>query len=127
MEVYGPCKQDAVYAYTGQRAYRVHVGFWAEAGISLAADLMAGDADPRPHAVDLLDRALAQLPSSVENIRCRWDTRYFAVDFAQHCVEHGIEFAIGVKRNTAVVPPCAPARPRTGAPGDRHGLSPWSR
>ena len=31
VEVYGRDKQDAVYNYQGQRAYRPHIAFWAEA------------------------------------------------------------------------------------------------
>jgi hypothetical protein len=65
---------------------------------------MRADEDPRPVAADLLDRAVAALPPGVDKIRCRWDSGYFAVDLARHCVEKGaVDFAIGVKRNTAVV------------------------
>ena len=57
VEVYGRKKQDAVYNYQGQRAYRPHIAFWAEGGVTLAADLMKADEDPRPVAAQLLDRA----------------------------------------------------------------------
>ncbi len=40
IEVYGSKKQDAVYNYQGQRAYRPHLAFWADGGVTLAADLM---------------------------------------------------------------------------------------
>src|SRR5664279_1338440 len=103
VEVYGRKKQDAVYNYQGQRAYRPHIAFWAEGGVSLAADLMKADEDPRPVAAQLLDRAIAQLPPGVAKIRCRWDAGYFAADLAKHCIDRGVEFAIGVKRNSAVV------------------------
>ncbi len=103
VEVYGSKKQDAVYNYQGQRAYRCHIGFWAEAGVSVAADLMRADEDPRPVAAALLDRAVAGLPAGVGKVQCRWDAGYFAADLARHCIDMGIEFAIGVKRNTAVV------------------------
>ncbi|MEO8814157.1 MAG: IS1380 family transposase [Mycobacterium sp.] len=103
VEVYGSKKQGAVYNYQGQRAYRCHIGFWAEAGVSVAADLMAANEDPRPVASALLDRAVAGLPPGVGKVRCRWDAGYFAADLASHCIAKGIEFAIGVKRNTAVV------------------------
>src|SRR5664279_2172214 len=46
VEVYGRDKQDAVYNYQGQRAYRPHIAFWAEGGVTLAADLMKADEDP---------------------------------------------------------------------------------
>lgn len=109
VEVYGRKKQDAVYNYQGQRAYRPHIAFWAEGGSPLAADLMQADEDPRPVAADLLDRAIKALPPGVEKIQCRWDSGYFAADLAHHCVERGVEFAIGVKRNTAVVRACRTA------------------
>jgi len=109
VEVYGSKKQDAVYNYQGQRAYRPHIGFWAEGGTPLAADLMQADEDPRPAAADLLDRAVKALPAGVQKIQCRWDSGYFAADLAIHCVERGIDFAIGVKRNTAVVRACRSA------------------
>ena len=47
VEVYGRQNQDAVYNYQGQRAYRPHIAFWAEGGVTLAADLMKADEDPR--------------------------------------------------------------------------------
>jgi len=109
VEVYGTKKQDAVYNYQGQRAYRPHIAFWADGGVTLAADLMKADEDPRPVAAQLLDRAIGQLPPGVAKIRCRWDAGYFAADLAGHCIARGIEFAIGVKRNTAVVRACRSA------------------
>ena len=109
VEVYGPKKQDAVYNYQGQRSYRPHIAFWADGGVTLSADLMKADEDPRPVAADLLDRAIAQLPPGVQLIRCRWDAGYFAADLAKHCITRGVEFAIGVKRNTAVVRACRAA------------------
>ncbi len=54
----------------------------------------------------MLERAIAQLPPGVERIRCRWDAGYFAADLAKRCIDRGVEFAIGVKRNSAVVRAC---------------------
>src|SRR5664280_2772016 len=121
VEVYGRDKQDAVYNYQGQRAYRPHIAFWAEGGVTLAADLMKADEDPRPVAAQLLDRAIAQLPPGVAKIRCRWDAGYFAADLAKHCISIGVEFAIGVKRNSAVTrasrnAPAAGWHPAKGMP-----------
>jgi hypothetical protein len=50
VEVYGRCKQGVAYNYQGQRAGRPHVASWAEAGVSLAAELLAGNEDPRAGA-----------------------------------------------------------------------------
>lgn len=103
VEVFGRLKQKAEYNHSGQRNLRPHLGFWAEAGVPLAGELMAGAADPRSNCVQLLDRSIAALPAGVEQIRARWDAGYFAAALAAACVGRGIEFAIGAKRNTAVV------------------------
>lgn len=103
VEVFGRQKENAQYSHSGQRNLRPHLGFWAEAGVPLAGELMAGAADPRSNCVQLLDRSIAALPAGVGQIRARWDAGYFAAALAKACVERGIEFAIGAKRNTAVV------------------------
>jgi hypothetical protein len=76
VEVYGRDKQDAVYNYQGQRAYRPHIAFWAEGGTPLTADLMHADEDPRPAAADLLDRPIKALPPGVEKVQGRWDSGF---------------------------------------------------
>jgi Transposase DDE domain group 1 len=63
VEVYGRHKRAVAYNYQGQRCGRPHVATWAETATVLAADLMAGNEDPRPHAGALLNRALAALPA----------------------------------------------------------------
>ena len=102
VEVYGRGKDRAQYTHTGQRNLRPHIAFWAEAGVPVAGELMAGAGDPRSNSVDLLDRALAALPAGVAKVRARWDAGYFAKDLAVACVERGIEFAIGAKRTPVV-------------------------
>ena len=80
-----------------------HIAFWSDGGVTLSADLTKADEDPCPVAAHLLDRAIAQLPRGVAKVRCRWDARYCAADLAKHRITKGVEFAIGVKRNSAVV------------------------
>jgi hypothetical protein len=109
VEVFGRLKENAEYNHTGQRNLRPHLGFWAEAGVPLAGELMPGAADPRSNCVELLDRSIAALPEGVQQIRARWDAGYFAAALAQACVERGVQFAIGAKRNTAVVRAAAAA------------------
>jgi hypothetical protein len=82
VEVYGRKKRGIAYNYQGQRVGRPHVASWAETGVSLAADLLAGNADPRPGAPALLRRALAGLPRGVRRVALRADAGYFAVDLA---------------------------------------------
>lgn len=102
VEVYGRHKELAQYNHTGQRNLRPHIAHWAEAGVPLAAELMAGAGDPRANSVELLDRAIAALPAGVEQVRARWDAGYFAKDLAHACVARGVQFAIGVTRTAPV-------------------------
>jgi len=100
VEVYGRGKRGVAYNYQGQRCGRPHVASWAETATVLAADLMAGDEDPRSHAAQLLRRALAALPAQAQTgrIRLRADAGYFAGELARAALLAGIEFAIGAKR-----------------------------
>jgi hypothetical protein len=100
VEVYGPKKRGVAYNYQGQRCGCPHVATWAEAATALAADLMAGDEDPRGHAADLLRRALAALPAPARagRVLLRADAGYFAGQLARAAMMAGVEFAIGAKR-----------------------------
>jgi DDE family transposase len=98
VEVYGRRKQGVAYNYQGQRCGRPHVATWAEAQVALAADLLAGNEDPRRGAPGLLRRALAALPAGVREVRLRADGGYFAVDLAVAAYREGVGFAIGAKR-----------------------------
>jgi Transposase DDE domain group 1 len=100
VEVYGRHKRGVAYNYQGQRCGRPHVATWAEMATALAADLMAGDEDPRPHAAELLGRALAALPAPARagRVRLRADAGYFAGELARAALLSGVEFAIGAKR-----------------------------
>jgi len=100
VEVYGSKKRGVAYNYQGQRCGRPHVATWAETETVLAADLLAGDDDPRPHAPELLRRALAALPARVRagKVAMRADAGYFAGDLARAAHFENIGFAIGAKR-----------------------------
>jgi hypothetical protein len=100
VEVYGRKKRGVAYNYQGQRCGRPHVATWAETCTVLAADLMAGDEDPRGHAADLLRRALAALPAAARagRVLLRADAGYFAGQLARAALIAGVEFAIGAKR-----------------------------
>jgi Transposase DDE domain group 1 len=102
VEVYGRTKRGIAYNYQGQRAGRPHVASWAETGVTLAADLLAGNDDPRPGAPGLLRRALAGLPRGVRRVALRADAGYFAVDLAVAAHREGVGFAIGAKRITTI-------------------------
>ncbi|HEY2831673.1 MAG TPA: IS1380 family transposase [Sporichthyaceae bacterium] len=100
VEVYGRRKRGVAYNYQGQRCGRPHVATWAEMATTLAADLMAGNDDPRPHAPELLRRALAALPAPARDgrVRLRADAGYFAGRLARAALLSGVRFAIGAKR-----------------------------
>jgi len=100
VEVYGGKKRGVAYNYAGQRCGRPHVATWAQAGTVLAADLLAGDVDPRRHAPGLLRRALAALPpvARAGKVRMRADAGYFAGELARAAHSEHIGFAIGAKR-----------------------------
>ncbi|MCA1694011.1 MAG: transposase, partial [Actinobacteria bacterium] len=100
VEVYGRKKRGVAYNYQGQRCGRPHVASWAETATALAADLMAGNDDPRAHAAELLGRALAALPPAARaaRFRLRADAGYFARQLARAALVANVEFAIGARR-----------------------------
>jgi len=100
VEVYGRHKRGVAFNHQGQRVGRPHVATWAETATVLAADLMTGNDDPRPHAAELLRRALAALPAAARagRIRLRADAGYFAGELARAALFAEVEFAIGAKR-----------------------------
>ena len=110
VEVYGSRKEGVAYNYAGQRAGRPHLATWAEAGLTVAADLLAGNDDVRPRAAghaapsDQRDprEVTAGLGESGAVPRLRADAGYFTADLARAAVTEGCDFAIAAKRNTAM-------------------------
>ena len=100
VEVYGRHKRGVAYNHQGQRVGRPHVATWADTATVLAADLLAGNEDPRRDAPELLHRALAALPAAARagRIRLRADAGYFAGQLARAALFTDIEFAIGARR-----------------------------
>lgn len=100
VEVYGRKKRGVAYNYAGQRCGRPDVASWAEVETVLAADLLAGDQDPRSSVVTLLHRAVAALPARVRagQVAVRVDAGYFAGDLARAARAEGVSFAVGAKR-----------------------------
>jgi Transposase DDE domain group 1 len=100
VEVYGRRKRGVAFNHQGQRVGRPHVACWADTATVLAADLLAGNEDPRRDAAALLRRALAALPSAARagKVRLRADAGYFAGALARAALFAEIEFAIGARR-----------------------------
>ena len=110
-ETYGRTKQGVSFNHTGQRVGRTHLATWAQAGIPLAADLRHGTSDPRTYSTELMERALAGLARigiyrpddpTAPRPRFRMDTGYMSGALAWTAVEAESDFAIGVRRGTAV-------------------------
>jgi hypothetical protein len=103
VECYGSHKDGIAYTYKGQRAGRPHVATWAEAGLVVAADLLAGDEDPRPGAAGLIERSVATLNAAGVSARprVRGDVGYFAKDIAWAAVHNDCDFSLGITRNPA--------------------------
>jgi Transposase DDE domain group 1 len=103
VEVYGSKKEGVAYSYKGARAGRPHVATWAEAGVVSAADLLAGDEDPRPGAAALIERSVATLRAAGVSTRptVRGDVGYFAKDIAWAAINADCDFSLGVTRNPA--------------------------
>jgi DDE family transposase len=128
VEVYGRHKRGVAFNHQGQRCGRPHVASWAETATVLAAELMAGNQDPRGHAAQLLRRALAALPAAARagRIRLRADAGYFAGSLARAALVAQVEFAIGAKR----IAPCGAswtASPRATGPTRSTWMAPRSR
>lgn len=102
VEVHGAGKQGIGWNHLGQRAGRPLLATWAEAGVALAAELLAGDQDPRPHAPGLLRRALDGLPQGLGRPRLRADSGFFDQHLATAALRAGCDFAICARRNPAL-------------------------
>jgi hypothetical protein len=89
--------------------------------VALAAELLAGDQDPRPHAAGLLGRALAALPAGVGRPRLRADSGFFDQHLATAALAVGCDFAICARRSPALwravrAVPADAWRPAVGMP-----------
>jgi len=102
VEVHGASKDGVGWNHLGQRAGRPLLATWAEAGVALAAELLAGDQDPRPHAAGLLGRALTALPAGLGRPRLRADSGFFDQHLAHAALQAGCDFAICARRNPAL-------------------------
>jgi hypothetical protein len=100
VEVYGRLKRGVAYNYAGQRCGRPHVATWAETQTALAADLLAGNEDPRAGCAQLLYRALAALPAQARGglVLLRADAGYFTGQLARAALNAEVGFAIGAHR-----------------------------
>jgi len=122
VEAYGANKQGVGWTYAGRRCGRPVLVTWAEAGVALAGELLAGNQDARPVAPGLLRRALAGLPPGLGRARVRADSGLFSGEVARAAVAAGADFAVAAKRNPAVwravstIPEQA-WRPARGMPG----------
>lgn len=103
IEVFGRHKQGVAYNYLGQLAGRVLLGTWAEAGVALAVETMAGNHDPRPVAPDVVCAAVAGLPAGLGRPRVRMDSGFFDRAIIEATLAAGADVCVAAPRNPAVV------------------------
>jgi len=103
IEVFGRTKGGVAYNYLGQLAGRVLLGTWAEAGVALAVDTMAGNDDPRPAAPDVVSAAVAGLPAELGRPRVRMDSGFFDRAIVEAALAARADVAVAAPRNPAVV------------------------
>jgi post-segregation antitoxin (ccd killing protein) len=87
-------KEAATVAYDGTRGYQPVVVVWAEQDVIVHDEFRdghvpAGCGNPR-----LLERAVAQLPAGVTQVRLRADSALYETAVLRWCESHGIEYAI---------------------------------
>ena len=102
VEVYGTQKERIGWTYAGVRAGRPVLVTWAEAGVVLTGELLAGDQDPRPTAPNWIRQAVAALSKGTKRPRVRCDSGLFSGDVAWAAVGADADFAIAAARNAAV-------------------------
>jgi len=102
IEVYGAAKRASAYNYLGQRAVRALPATWANLGVTLAADLFAGDIDPRSRAIPVIQQALDALPAGLRRPIVRLDSGFFARSVITAIRDAGSDWAVAVPRNRAV-------------------------
>ena len=103
IEVFGPKKQGVAYNYLGQLAGRVLLGTWAEAGVALAVETMAGNQDPRPPAPDVVTAAVTGLPAGLGRPRVRMDSGFFDRNIVAAVLAADADVCVAAPRNPAVV------------------------
>src|SRR5690606_31055206 len=76
---------------------------WAEAGVALAVETMAGNDDPRPAAPDVITAAICGLPAGLERPRVRMDSGFFDRQIISAVLAAGADVCVAAPRNPAVV------------------------
>jgi hypothetical protein len=102
IEIYGAAKRASAYNYLGQRAVRALPATWANLGVTLAADLFAGNIDPRSRAIPVIQQALSCLPAGLRRPIVRLDSGFFALPVINTIRDCGADWAVAVPRNRAV-------------------------
>jgi len=103
IEVFGRQKKGVAYNYLGQLAGRVLLGTWAEAGVALAVETMAGNVDPRPAAPDVVTATIGGLPAGLDRPRVRMDSGFFDRRIVEAVLDAEADVCVAAPRNPAVV------------------------
>jgi hypothetical protein len=87
-------KDAATVAYDGTRGYQPVVVLWAEQDVILHDEFRDGHVPAGCGNQRVLERAVAQLPPGVTQIRLRADSALYATEVLRWCEAHAIEYAI---------------------------------
>ncbi len=94
-------KENALYSYTGEKAYQPLNTYWFERGLIVHTEFRDGNVPAGHEQLRVLQEALGCLPVWVKQVRVRSDTAGYQHDFMRYCdltdnKRFGrIEFAIG--------------------------------
>jgi hypothetical protein len=87
-------KEAATVAYDGTRGYQPVVVLWAEQDVILHDEFRDGHVPAGCANVRVLERAVAQLPPGLSQLRLRGDSALYDHDVLRWCEARGIEYGI---------------------------------
>ena len=87
-------KDAATVAYEGTRGYQPVVALWAEQDVIVHDEFRDGHVPAGCGNQRILERATAQLPPGVTQIRVRGDSALYETAVLRWCEDHRIEYAI---------------------------------
>lgn len=96
-------KNSAKYSYKKTRQFSGLLGFWAELGICNTADFRPGNISPATGILNQLRKAYQQADRAGKKLcRFRSDSAGYQYSIFKWCNDHGINYFISGKENTAV-------------------------
>jgi len=87
-------KEAATVAYDGTRGYQPVVVVWAEQDVIVHEEFRDGHVPAGCGNQRILERAVAQLPPGITQLRLRADSALYETAVLRWCESHGVEYAI---------------------------------